>query len=167
MDHHGQSELALDSRQHGQNGRQSRSGIERLALVDHAESNRRIADELRRTRELHEAQQKRSRSFTSLFTTSISHAGQLFGNLHLAEESAIQSVCVENASTVSTLTLYEGSGGSGRVIAIIRPSKLKRIPIADHISSLSLVADKPDPGPAIVFVTLTTHKWSPTESSIV
>jgi hypothetical protein len=113
-----------------------------------------------------EAQEKRARSFTSTFTTSVGHAGQLFANLHLPEESAIQSAFVENNSTVSTLTIYEGSGGSGRVIGIVAPGKGKRMPIADHVSSLSVVADKPDPGPALVIVILTTHKWSPTQSTL-
>jgi hypothetical protein len=91
----------------------------------------------------------------------------LFPYLHLAEDSAIQSANIENYSTLSTLTVYEGSGGGGRVIAIVKPSHSKRLAIADHISSLSIVADLPDPGPALVIVNLTTHKWSPTQGSLL
>jgi hypothetical protein len=113
-----------------------------------------------------EAQSKRSRLFTSLFTTSIATAGSLFRDLHLPEESAIASAYIENNSTLATLTVFEGSGAGGRVIGIVPPSHSKRVALPDHISSLSVVADKPDPGPAIVIVTLSTRHWSPQQSAL-
>jgi hypothetical protein len=127
----------------------------------------RIVDALQHIADVTEAQHKRGRSFTSTFTSSISLPGMLFPLLHLPEESAIQSAYIENNSTVTKLTVFEGSGGSGRVIGVVAPSHSKRLAIADHISSLSIVADVPDPSPAIVVVILTTHKWSPQTGSLL
>jgi hypothetical protein len=101
-----------------------------------------------------------------MFSSSIPLAGQLFSNLHLAVESAVASAYIENNSTVSTLTVYEGPGGGGRVIGIVPPAHSKRVALADHVSSLSVTADKPDPGPALVIVTLTTRHWSPQQSAL-
>jgi hypothetical protein len=91
----------------------------------------------------------------------------IFQYLHLPEESAIQSAYIENNSTTAILTVFEGSGGSGRVIGKVLPSHSKRLAIADHISSLSVLADVADPSPAIVVVCLTTHKWSPQSGSLL
>lgn len=112
------------------------------------------------------AQQHKARSFTTTHSASIGRKGPLFPDLHLPEESAIGSAYVENNSAVSTLILYEGSGSSGRVIGVVGPSHWKRIAFADHLSSLSVVASAVDLSAALVFVTLTTRNWSPTQGAL-
>ena len=102
-----------------------------------------------------------------MHTSSIVNAGTIMSDLHLPEESAIASAFVANYSTVSHLTVYEGSGGGGRVIGFAPPSHSTRIALGDHISSISVVADLPDPSPAIVIVCLSTHKWSPQTGSLL
>lgn len=148
-------------RQHGENG----GGSGRIAdpIGEHELA---VREALEHIAELAIAQQKRSRSFTTTHSASIGRAGALFPNLHLPEESPIGSAYVENNSAIATLTLYEGSGANGRIIGQVAPLYAKRIAFADHLSSLSIVASAPDPSSAIVFVTLSTHKWSPTTSSI-
>jgi hypothetical protein len=133
---------------------------------EHASAQERMERTLRHIADVEERQAKRSRLFTSTFTSSVATAGNLFLNLHLPEESAIAGAYIENNSTLATLTLYEGAGGGGRLIGIVPPSHSKRIALADHISSISVVADKPDPGSAIVFVTLSTRQWSPTQGAL-
>lgn len=113
-----------------------------------------------------EAQHKLSRSFTTTQTASIANAGQLFEGLHLPEEAAIASCYIENNSLVSHLTVFEGRGASGRVIALVGPGRTKRIAVSDYISSLSIVADVADPSAALVIVTISSHKWSPTSGSV-
>lgn len=144
----------------GENGGEGGGG---LTLFDPE----RLVDALRHIADVAEAQHKRGRSFTSTFTSSIAAPGMLFQYLHLPEESAIQSAYVENNSTIATLAVYEGAGGGGRIIGRVPPSHSKRLAIADHISSLSILADLPDPSPAIVVVILTTHKWSPQTGSLL
>jgi hypothetical protein len=165
MAHHGQRINPHDRREHGQDRGQD-GGTRGLELaqppLDH-----RIVDALRHIADVAEVQHKRSRSFTSTFTSSIGLPGMLFQYLHLPEESAIQSAYIENNSTTATLTVFEGSGGSGRLIGKVLPSHSKRLAIADHISSLSVLADLADPSPAIVVVILTTHKWSPQSGSLL
>lgn len=102
-----------------------------------------------------------------MHTSSIASAGTIMRDLHLPEESAITSAFVANYSAISHLTVYEGSSGGGRIIGFAPPSHSTRIAVADHVSSISVVADLPDPGPAIVIVTLSTHKWSPQTGSLL
>jgi hypothetical protein len=151
------------------NGRGPGPGDLQLAAhiaQEHSAATDRLSRSLEHIAELSEAQAKRSRLFTSMFTSSIATAGQLFANLHLPEESAIAGAYIENNSAIASLTVYEGAGAGGRVIGVVPPSHSKRIAISDHISSLSVVADKPDPGPAIVVVTLTTRHWSPQQAAL-
>jgi hypothetical protein len=167
MARHGEPGNALSRGQHGQNGHESGSGRGVELALDHAEANRKILDALKHIGDVAEAQQKRARLFTSLFTTSIPNAGALFSQmLHLPEESAIATAVIENNSAVATLTVYEGAGGGGRIVGIVGPLHYKRIALGDHVSSISVVADKPDPAAALVFVTLSTRRWSPQQSTI-
>lgn len=135
-------------------------------VAEHGASMDRHTRALEHNADLAEAQHKRSRLFTSLFTTSIATAGSLFRDLHLPEESPIAGAYIENNSAIAALTIYEGSGAGGRVIGIVPPSHSKRVALPDHISSLSVVADKADPGPALVIVTLTSRHWSPQQSAL-
>jgi hypothetical protein len=166
MANYGQRIDAHRRRGHDENG--GESGRARgLEPAPPAPIDERVVDALRHIGDVAEAQHKRQRSFTSTYTSSIAAAGMLFQYLHLPEEAAIQSANIENNSTIATLTVFEGPGGGGRVIGIVKPSHSKRLAIADHISSLSIVADLPDPSPAIVIVNLSTHKWSPTQGSLL
>lgn len=113
-----------------------------------------------------EAQHKKTRSFTTMHTASIQSAGTIMQNLHLPEESAIGGAYIENNSAVSHLTVYEGAGSGGRVIGLVLPVHSKRIALADHVSSISITADVADPSSALVIVTLSTHRWSPTQGSL-
>lgn len=161
MAHTRERQDANDRRQHSENG----GGSGRIAdpISEHELA---VREALEHIAELAIAQQKRSRSFTTTHSASIGRAGSLFPNLHLPEESPIGSAYVENNSAIATLTLYEGSGANGRIIGQVPPLYAKRIAFADHLSSLSIVASAADLSTAIVFVTLSTHKWSPTTSSI-
>lgn len=150
-----------EHRQSGESGGDRRSSLEAAALSE------RILEELSRIADLTQAQHKRSRKFTSTFTGSITAAGSLFhGRLHLPEESAIAGAYIENNSTLATLTVFEGPGAGGRVIGIIAPNHSKRIALADHVSSLSITASVVDPGPALVIVTLSTQRFSPTYNAL-
>lgn len=90
----------------------------------------------------------------------------IFQNLHLPEEAAIGSANIENRSAVATLTVFEGAGAGGRVVGIVPPATSRRLAFADHLSSVSIVADVADPSSALVIATLTSHLWSPASSTI-
>ena len=124
------------------------------------------ADALEHLAEEAQAQHRASRYYTTTHTSSITHAGQIFENLHLPEEAAIASAYIENNSLVTHLTVYEGKGASGRVIGLVGPGRTKRVAVADYISSLSIVADVADPSSALVIVTISSHKWSPTSGTV-
>lgn len=131
-----------------------------------AASNAKIADALDRLADNALAQQRKSRRYTTQQTASIPRAGLIFQNLHLPEESAIGSANIENRSAVATLTVFEGAGAGGRVVGIVPPATSRRLAFADHLSSVSIVADVADPSSALVIATLTSHLWSPASSSI-
>jgi hypothetical protein len=167
MARHGEPGNGASRIKHYENG--GEGGDPRSIELGHDahEANLKILEALKHIGDVAAAQQKRSRLFTSVFTTSITAAGSLFpGMLHLPEESAIASAVVENNSTLATLTVYEGSGSSGRIIGRVAPNHYKRIAVADHVSSISIVADLPDPAPALVIVTLSTRHWSPQQSAM-
>jgi hypothetical protein len=167
MARHGEPGNGASRVKHHENG--GEGGDPRSIELGHdaTETNRKILAALDHIRDVQEVQQKRSRLFTSVFTTSLTAAGSLFpGMLHLPEESAVASAVIENNSTLATLTVYEGSGSSGRIIGRVGPNHYKRIALADHVSSISIVADLPDPGPALVIVTLSTRHWSPQQSAM-
>ena len=121
-------------------------------------------DELEHVAQISAAQHKRNLSYTTTHTTSVVAPGVILYDLHLPEETAIASAWIENPSTVANLLIYEGSGGTGRIIATVAPGKARRLVVADHISSLSVVADAADPAMTPehpIIITLSTHKWSP------
>lgn len=153
-----QQQGSPNGREGGVDGGESRGGVG-------GELAERITEHLEHIAEVALAQHKRSRSFTTMRTASVLGAGVVLQNLHLPEESAIASAYIENNSA-ATLTVYEGPGAGGRVVGIVRPTHYKRIALADHISSISIVANQADTTGALVIVTLSTHIWSPVDTNL-
>lgn len=88
--------------------------------------------------------------------------------LHLPEESDIGSIYVENRSGCN-LNVFEGPGGSGRIIGYATKQTYRVISIADNISSVSLVVDlNATPfGDGLIIALLFSHRWSPKMGTIV
>jgi hypothetical protein len=125
--------------------------------------------------ETHEKEQERARRRVKLSTpegvtysldlASLSQPGNLFyGLLHLPDGMELGTAYIENWGVATNLNVFEGVGGQGRIIAIVKKGGYKRVALASHITSISVVSLVADAG--LVIVHLSSLKWSPTSGTL-
>lgn len=86
------------------------------------------------------------------------------GGLHLQDGLEIGGVSIEHNGTTAPISVYEGAGGAGRIVAIVKPGFLRTVTLPDFISNVSLRIFAADSG--LVIVTIATHVFAPGVSKL-